>query len=57
MYCVEKKNVSGGCEGRPILWAFFTIFSLETIIYLQNYVKNGLTFKTANQKKKNQHSA
>ena len=22
---------SGGCEGRPILWAFFTIFSRETI--------------------------
>ena len=22
---------SGGCEDRNILWAFFTIFSLETI--------------------------
>ena len=37
---------SGGCEDRPILWAFFTNFSLETIylspdlrekwLYLQN---------------------
>ena len=32
MHCVEKKkNFSGGCEGRPILWAFLTIFSRETI--------------------------
>ena len=28
---VLKKKISGGCEGRPILWAFFTFFSLETI--------------------------
>ena len=30
MHCVEKK-FSGGCEDRPILWAFFTNLSLETI--------------------------
>ena len=33
MHCVEKKMFSGGCEDRPILWAFFTNLSLE-IIYL-----------------------
>ena len=36
---------SGGCEGRPILRAFF---GSKLSIYLQNYVKNGLIFKTAN---------
>ena len=24
MHYVEKKNLSGGCEERGILWAFFT---------------------------------
>ena len=36
----------GGCEDRDILWAFFMNLS----IYLQNYVKNGLIFKTINQR-------
>ena len=40
---------SGGCEDRLILWAFFTNLVLETI-YLQNYLKNGLIFKTTNQR-------
>ena len=31
MHCVEQENVSGGCEDRPILLAFFTTLSLETI--------------------------
>ena len=31
MHCVEEKKFGGGCEDRPILWAFFTIVSLETI--------------------------
>ena len=31
MHCVEKKNLSGGCEDRPILRAFFTDLLLETI--------------------------
>ena len=38
----------GGCEGRPILRAFF---GSKLSIYLQNYVKNGFIFKTVNQKK------
>ena len=50
MHCVEEKKISGGFEDRPILWTFYTNLSLETI-YLQNYVKNGLIFKTTNQKK------
>ena len=47
MHCVEKQFFfSGGCEDMPILQAFFTNFSLETIylspdlrekwLYLQN---------------------
>ena len=28
---IKKKNFSGGCEDWPILWAFFTNLSLETI--------------------------
>ena len=44
---------SGGCEGRPILRAFF---GSKLSIYLQNYAKNGLIFKTTNQRKKFQHS-
>ena len=32
MHCVEFFFFfSGGCEGRPILWVLFTIFSLGTI--------------------------
>ena len=51
MHCVEKKkNFGGGCEDRPILWSFFTIFPSKLSIYLQNYVKNGLNFKTTNQR-------
>ena len=45
MHCVEF-FFSGGCEGRPILRVFF---GSKLSIYLQNYVKNGLIFKTANQ--------
>merc|ERR1711911_192944 len=47
MHCVEIFFFfSGGCEGRPILRAFF---GSKLSIYLQNYAKNGLIFKTANQ--------
>ena len=47
MHCVEKKKLSGGCEDRDILLAFFTNLSIESIYlspelrekwpYLQNY--------------------
>ena len=51
MHCVEF-FLSGGCEDRPISWAFSRIYRSKLSIYLQNYVKNGLIFKTTNQKKK-----
>ena len=61
MHCVEEKKMSGGCEDRPILWAFFTNLSPETIyifIYIQNSGKTAHFFKTTNKKKKKfQHSA
>ena len=41
---VEKKNFSGGCEGRLILWPFFTIFSRETI-YLSPKLREKLPIK------------
>ena len=31
MHCVEEFFFSGGYEDMPILWAFFTNLSLETI--------------------------
>ena len=49
MHCVEEKKLSGGCEDRDILWAFFTNLSIDISIYLQNYVKNGIIFKTTNR--------
>ena len=55
-HCVGLFFSSGGCEDRAILWAFFTNLSIESI-YLLNYVKNGLIFKTANQIIFFQHNA
>ena len=37
----------------PYYGHFSRFFCLKLSIYLKNYVKNGLIFKTANQKKKN----
>ena len=31
MHCVEFFFLSGGCEDREILWAFFTNLSIESI--------------------------
>ena len=43
---------SGGCEDMPILQAFFTNFSLETIYLSPDIRENGYIFKTSTQKKK-----
>ena len=42
---------SGGFEGRPILWVFSTIFSIETIYISPKLRENGIIFKTENKKK------
>mgnify|MGYP001284833861 CR=1 FL=1 len=46
MHCVEILFFSGGCEDNG---HFSRFFCSKLSIYLQNYVKNGLIFKTANQ--------
>ena len=52
----KKKKNRGGCEDRPLLWAFFTNLSLETIYlspelrekwrYLSNYQSKNFFFNT-----------
>ena len=45
MHCVDFFFFSGGCEDNGY---FSRFFCSKLYIYLQNYVKNGLIFKTAN---------
>ena len=52
MNCVDFV-LSGGCEDRDILWAFFTNLSIESIYLSPELRKNGLIFKTTDQKKIN----
>ena len=54
---VLKKKFSGGCEDMPILQAFFTNLSLETI-YLSIELREKWPYlHTSHSKKKFQHSA
>ena len=57
MHCVEIFFLSVGCEGRDILWAFFTNLSIETIYLSPELRKKWPYLKKNKKKKKNQHGA